>query len=405
MIESGGGRRVVVTGVGVVANCGDNALAFWNGLAKPVPPAMARPVVDFDPQRWGLARVEARRLDRFAQFAVAASAEALVDAGLLDDITATGSLRDVDSERVGVLVGSGIGGALSWERQAMTLRDKGERAVSPLTVPRVMPNAGSAAVSMRWSLYGPCETVATSCATGTHAVANAARWVAAGRCDVAVAGGAEACLTDTNIAAFTNMRALSPSGVSRPFDADRDGFCASEGGAVLVLEEASRAAARGARPYAEVAGSASTADGYHLTAPAPRGRGALACMRLALADAGVAPGEVTHINAHGTSTQLNDAAEADVITELFGAAGVRPAVTSVKGVTGHSLGAAGAIEAVALALSYRHRAIPPTMGTVRVDPSFDIDVVLSAREWQPAPALSNSFGFGGLNGTLVFVPA
>jgi 3-oxoacyl-[acyl-carrier-protein] synthase II len=405
MIESGGRRRVVVTGVGVVANCGVGASAFWDGLAQPVTPAVARPVSDFDPARWGLERVEARRLDRFAQFAVAAAAEALVDAGLLDDPTAAGAPRDVEPERFGVLVGSGIGGALSWERQAMTLRDKGARAVSPLTVPMVMPNAASAAVSMRWSLYGPCETVATSCATGTHAVANAARWVAAGRCDVAVAGGAEACLTATNMAGFTNMRALSPSGVSRPFDVDRDGFCASEGGAVLILEEASHASARGARPYAEVAGCASTADAYHITAPAPLGRGALACMRLAIDDAGLAPAEVTHINAHGTSTPLNDAAEAAVIAELFGTAGVRPAVTSVKGVTGHSLGAAGAIEAVALALSYRHRTIPPTMGTIKVDPSFDIDVVLSARGWQPAPAMSNSFGFGGLNGSIVFVPA
>jgi 3-oxoacyl-[acyl-carrier-protein] synthase II len=410
MIESpakgtGGRRRVVVTGVGVVANCGVGASAFWAGLAQPITPAVVRPVTGFDPARWGLERVEARRLDRFAQFAVAAAAQGLHDAGLLDDLTAIGVPRDVAPERAGVLLGSGIGGALSWERQAMTLRDKGERAVSPLTVPMVMPNAASAAVSMRWSLYGPCETVATSCATGTHAVANAARWVAAGRCDVAVAGGAEACLTATNMAGFTNMRALSPSGVSRPFDVDRDGFCASEGAAVLILEEAAHASARGARPYAEVAGCASTADAHHITAPAPQGRGALACMRLALEDAGVAPADVTHVNAHGTSTPLNDAAEAAVIAELFGAAGVRPAVTSVKGVTGHSLGAAGAIEAVALALSYRHRTIPPTVGTVKVDPSFDIDVVLSARGWQPAPAVSNSFGFGGLNGAVVFVPA
>jgi 3-oxoacyl-[acyl-carrier-protein] synthase II len=402
MIESGGERRVVVTGVGVVANCGVGADAFWDGLARPPEPAVARPVADFDPQRWGLSRVEARRLDRFAQFAVAAAAEALADAGLVDG---PGAPAGVDADRVGVLVGSGIGGALSWEHQAMTLRDKGRRAVSPLTVPMVMPNAASAAVSMRWSLSGPCETVATSCATGTHAVANAARWVAAGRCDIAVAGGAEACLTETNMAAFTNMRALSPSGVSRPFDVERDGFCASEGGAVLILEEVSHAYARGVRPYAEVAGCASTADGYHLTAPAPGGRGALACMRLALADAGVAPGEVTHVNAHGTSTPLNDAAEAAVIAELFGADGVRPAVTSVKGVTGHSLGAAGAIEAVALALSYRHRTIPPTMGTVKVDPECDVDVVLEPRPWTPAPALSNSFGFGGLNGSVVFIPA
>jgi 3-oxoacyl-[acyl-carrier-protein] synthase II len=389
----------------VVAPCGTGADAFWAGLAKPAEPGVVRRVADFDPEQHGLTRVEARRLDRFAQFAVAAAGEALADAGLLAGPAVTGPLTGVDPESIGVLIGSGIGGALSWEQQAYQLRDKGVRAVSPLTVPMVMPNAGSAAVSMRWAAYGPCETVATSCATGTHAVANAARWVAAGRCEIALAGGAEACLTDTNVAGFTNMRALSPSGVSRPFDRDRDGFCASEGAGVLVLEEASHAAARGARIYAEVAGNASTADGYHITAPAPGGRGALACMRLALADAGVEPGAVTHVNAHGTSTPLNDAMEAEVIAELFGAAGARPAVSAIKGVTGHSLGAAGAIEAVSLALSYARRELPPTGGTTTVDPACDIDLVLSPRPWSPAPALTNSFGFGGLNGTLVFLPA
>lgn len=283
----------------------------------------------------------------------------------------------------------------------MIRADKGDRAVSPLTVPMVMPNAASAAISMRWSMFGPCETVATSCATGTHAIANAARWVAAGRCDVAVAGGAEACLTGTNVAGFTNMRALSSSGISRPFDADRDGFCASEGAGVLVLEEARHAQQRGARIYAEVAGSASTADGYHITAPAPGGRGALACMQNALRDADLDPDAVTHINAHGTSTPLNDATEAAVIAKLFGH---RPAVSAIKGVTGHSLGAAGAIEAVAVALTYLHRTLPPTMGTAIVDPGCDIDVVLEPRPWQPAPTMSNSFGFGGLNGSLVFLP-
>jgi 3-oxoacyl-[acyl-carrier-protein] synthase II len=303
---------------------------------------------------------------------------------------------------VGVLIGSGIGGALSWEQQALIRISKGERAVSPLTVPMVMPNAGSAALSMRFCLYGPCETVATSCATGTHAVANAARWVASGRCDVAVAGGAEACLTDTNVAGFANMRALSPSGFSRPFDQERDGFCAAEGAGVLVLEEAEHARARGAHVYAEIAGSASTADGYHITAPAPGGRGALQCMRLALRDAGIDPAEVAHVNAHGTSTPLNDATEAAVITELFGAH--RPAVSAIKGVTGHSLGAAGGIEAVALALTFEHGELPPTMGTAIVDPVCDIDVVLAPRKWQPGPAISNSFGFGGLNGAVVMVP-
>jgi 3-oxoacyl-[acyl-carrier-protein] synthase II len=205
------------------------------------------------------------------------------------------------------------------------------------------------------------------------------------------------------MAGFGNMRALSPTGISRPFDTGRDGFCAAEGAGIVVLEDAAHARARGARIYAEVAGTGSTADAYHLTAPAPGGDGATRCMRLALADAGVAPAEVTHVNAHGTSTALNDATEAEAILAVFGSGG--PAVTSIKGVTGHSLGAAGGIEAVALALTYAHRAIPPTMGTTTVDPELGIDVVLQQRPWTPAPAISNSFGFGGHNGTLVFRPA
>ncbi len=402
MIESRGDRRVVITGVGVVAPCGIGSKRFWQGLFQPAAPEVVRRVPDFDPLEWGLSKVEARRMDRFAQFAVSAAAQALVDAGLLPDAVTTGALPGVDPDRAGVLLGSGIGGAPSWEQQAEIRLSKGERAVSPLTVPMVMPNAAAAAISMRWDLRGPCETVSTACATGTHAIANAARWIASGRADLVVAGGSEAALTPTNVAAYHNMRALSRSGVSRPFDAERDGFCVSEGAGVLVLEEASHAAARGAQVYAEIAGVASTADAHHITAPAPGGRGALACMRLALADAGVSPSDVTHVNAHGTSTPLNDATEAQAIRELFGAPG--PAVSAIKGVTGHSQGGAGAIEAVSLALTYAHRTLPPTMGTVNVDPECPIDVVLEPRPWEPTAAISNSFGFGGHNGTLVFVP-
>jgi 3-oxoacyl-[acyl-carrier-protein] synthase II len=398
VIESRDGRRVVVTGLGVIAPCGIGADEFWAGLSQPVAPTVVRPVHGFDPLDYGLSKVEARRLDRFAQFGIAVAQQALTDAGLL---SADGV--DVDPDRAAVSIGTGIGGALSWESQALVRQERGDRAVSPFTIPMVMPNAAAAAVSMRYDLRGPCETVVTACATGTHAIGNAARWIAAGRADVAIAGGAEASLTGTNVAGYTNMRALSSTGVCRPFDVDRDGFCAAEGAAVLVLEEASRAYARGARVYAEVAGAASTADAFHLTAPAPGGRGALSCMRLALEDAGVPPSAITHVNAHGTSTQLNDATEAAVIAELFGSPG--PSVTSIKGITGHAQGAAGAIEAVSLVLSYALGAVPPTMGTVTVDPSCPVDVVLgSPRPWHPGPALSNSFGFGGHNGTLVFLP-
>jgi 3-oxoacyl-[acyl-carrier-protein] synthase II len=392
----------VVTGVGVVAPCGTGAEPFWAGLARPVEPAVVRRVPDFTPSDWGLSHVETRRLDRFAQFGVAAAAQALVDADLLPEVTAAGSLSDVDSERAAVLIGSGIGGALAWETQAGVRVERGERAVSPLTVPMVMPNAAAGAVSMRWDLRGPCETVSTACATGTHALAGAARWIAAGRADLALAGGSEAALTPTNVAGYKNMRALSPSGISRPFDVDRDGFCVGEGAAVLVLEEATHAAARGARAYVELAGAGSTADAYHLTAPEPSARGALACMRAAMADARVSAADVTHVNAHGTSTPLNDATEAQAIRELFRSPG--PAVSAIKGVTGHAQGGAGAIEAVSVVLAYARRTLPPTMGTTSVDPEFKLDVVLEPRPWEPAGAVSNSFGFGGHNGTLVFVP-
>jgi 3-oxoacyl-[acyl-carrier-protein] synthase II len=265
-----------------------------------------------------------------------------------------------------------------------------------------MPNAAAAAASMRWDLRGPCETVSTACATGTHAIAGAARWIAAGRTDLALAGGAEAALTPTNLAGYANMRALSPTGISRPFDVSRDGFCVGEGAAVLVLEEAGHAAARGVQGYAELVGTGSTADAHHLTAPEPTGRGALSCMRAALADAGVSAAEVTHVNAHGTATPLNDATEAQAIRQLFRTPG--PAVTSIKGVTGHAQGAAGAIEAVSLMLSYAHRTLPPTVGTTTPDPEFLLDLVLAPRPWEPAASISNSFGFGGHNGSLVFVP-
>ncbi|WP_244945478.1 beta-ketoacyl-[acyl-carrier-protein] synthase family protein [Couchioplanes caeruleus] len=383
----------MVTGVGVVAPCGTGAGEFWEGLFKGTEAASARWIKNFEPAVIGLSKVELRRLDRFAQLALVAAHEAVGDA----------TLRDGDKDGTGVFIGCGIGGAYSWETQVRTLDTRGERGVSPLTIPMVMPNAAAAAVALRWGLTGPCETISTACATGTHSIAGAARWIAAGRADVVLAGSAEACLTGVNLAGFGSMRALSPTGLSRPFDVDRDGFCAAEGAAVLVLEELGRARARGARVYAEIAGTGSTCDAHHIFAPAPEGRGAVACMREALADGGVEPADVTHVNAHGTSTALNDEAEAKAIASVFAPA--RPAVTSIKGVTGHSLGAAGAIEAAALALTYVHRRLPPTMGTTAVDPALNLDVVLQSRAWDPAPAISNSFGFGGHNATLLFVPA
>ncbi len=388
------GRRIAVTGIGVVAPCGIGADAFWAGLLGPAPDGPRR-VEGLDATAIYGPR-DIRRVDRFTQFAAVAAAEAIADAGGLDAI-------DTDPARAGVIIGTGVGGLETLEAQGRVLAEKGAGRVSPFLVPMMMGNRAAADVSMRYGLTGPCEATVTACAAGTHSVANGARLIATGRCDTVVAGSSEAALADIGMAGFANMTALSTSGVSMPFDARRDGFMMGEGGAILVLEELGRAVARGTHIYAEVAGSGSTADAHHITAPAPRGVGAAACMRRALLDAGLPAEAVSHINAHGTATPANDGPEAEAISEVFGIPG--PAVTSIKGITGHSLGAAGSLEAVAVALSMQHRAIPPTVGLSELDPAMKIDVVTgAARPWEPGPAMSNSFGFGGHNGTLLFVP-
>lgn len=266
------------------------------------------------------------------------------------------------------MIGTGIGGLITIEDQTIVRHEKGPRRVSPFLIPMVMGNAPAAAVSMRHGFQGPCETVVTACATGTHAIANAARLITTGRCDAVVAGSTEAAMTETGVAGFRNMTALSSTGHSRPFDARRDGFVMSEGAGVLVLEEWELAVARGATILGEVLGGASSADAHHITAPAPGGAGAIACMELALAEAGITPADVASINAHGTSTPLNDAAEAEAIAKLFGQPG--PPVTSIKGVTGHALGAAGSIEAVAVVLSFEHRSLPRRWATPSPTPRW-----------------------------------
>jgi 3-oxoacyl-[acyl-carrier-protein] synthase II len=385
------GRRVAVTGLGVVSPCGIGTDAYWEGLLREPAPG-PREVEDFDPSPW-FGPKEVRRTDRFAQFAVAAAAMALEDAG---DVGA-------DLDRSGVLIGTGVGGLHTLEDQIVLRHEKGAKRVSPFLVPMMMSNAAAASVSMRFGWRGPCEATVTACAASTHAIGNAARLIAMGACDAVMTGGSEAAITPTGVAGFANMTALSGSGISRPYDVDRDGFVIAEGAVVLVLEEMEAARARGARIYGEVMGSASTADAHHITAPSPEGNGAVRAMELALDDAGVAPTDVGHINGHGTSTPLNDAAEAEAITKVFGAPG--PPVTSTKGVTGHALGAAGALEAAAVLLSIDRKLIPPTAGLVNVDPEISLDLVRGeARPWEPAPALSNSFGFGGHNGCLVIGP-
>ena len=386
-------RRVVVTGIGVVSPAGTGLEAFWKGLQALPEPARERRVEDFDPSPW-LAGKQVRHLDRFAHFAVAAADMALEDCG---------GVPDVDPARAGVHLGTGIGGVGTLETQVGVLAARGPGRVSPFTIPMVMPNAGAATVSLRHGFRGPSETLTTACAAGTHSIAAGARMVADGRCDVVLAGGAESSMTPTTVAAFTVMTALSKSGTSRPFDTARDGFCISEGAAVLVLEERRAALARGARIYGEILGTASTCDAHHITAPSPGGAGAVACMLLALHDAELAASDIRAVNAHGTSTPLNDAAEAAAVATVFGPHGVP--VSSIKGVTGHGLGAAGALEAASVLLSFVHRELPPTMGTTEVDPALDIDVVLAPRPWEPGPTISNSFGFGGHNGSLVLGPA
>jgi 3-oxoacyl-[acyl-carrier-protein] synthase II len=382
---------VAVTGLGAVTCCGIGIEALWEGLCYPSITGERR-IPDFDPAQW-FGPKEARRLDRFAQVAIAAAELALGDAGELG----------ADPALSGVIFGVGIGGFHTSVEQIQVFFEKGAKRVSPFFVPMIMGNAAPANISMRFGWRGPSEAIVTACASGTHALTNAARLVASGRCDVAIGGGTEAAINDVAIAAFSNMTALSSTGESRPFDVRRDGFVMSEGAAALVLEDWDRAVQRGARIYAEVLGGASTSDAHHITAPEPGGSGAVACMELALEDAGLQPSDVAHINAHGTSTPLNDLAEARAICKIFGEPG--PPVTSIKGVTGHELAAAGAIEAVASVLTIDRGLIPPTYGCEQQDPEIHVDVVTGEpRAFVPGPVLSNSFGFGGHNGCVIFGP-
>jgi 3-oxoacyl-[acyl-carrier-protein] synthase II len=384
------GRRVAVTGLGAVTCCGVGVDALWDGLLHPS--VVGGAVRDYEAKDW-FGPKEVRQLDRFAQLSMVSADMAVEAAGDLA----------VDPAKAGVVFATGVGGFETLADQVGVYNEKGPDRVSPRLVPMMMANAGAAGISMRLGWRGPSEVICTACAAGTHAIAAAARLVATGRCEVAVGGGSEASMHPVALAAFANMTALSSSGHSRPFDARRDGFVMTEGAAALVLEDYDRAVARGATIYAELGGAASTADAHHITAPSPDGSGAVACMELALADARIGAADVGHINAHGTSTPLNDLAEARAITKVFGEPG--PLVTSTKGVTGHGLAAAGAIEAVAGVLTIHHATIPPTAGYEEPDPEITIRVVHGQpRAWEPAPVLSNSFGFGGHNGCLVLLP-
>ena len=391
----GAGHRVAITGYGVVAPCGVGKQNFWQGLLGPgVSGSHSVEIENWDPSPYFAGPKEARRADRCEQYALAAASEAITQSGPLP----------YDAPRIGTIFGTGIGGLRTLEEQVIVRTEKGERRVSPFLVPMMMSNASGAAISMRYGYQGPAETICTACAAATHALGYAARLVAWGRCDAVISGGAESAATITAVAGFANMTALSTTKVSKPFDATRDGFIFGEGAAVFVLERLDLAIARNAKIYGEILGAGSNADAHHITAPSPGGVGAIACMRLALDDAGLSPSDIKQVNAHGTSTPLNDAAEAGAVAEVFGAS--KPPMTSIKGVTGHPLGAAGALEAAAVLLSFEHKLIPPTANTSVVDPQMlNVDIVTgAARPWQPGPTISNNFGFGGHNGSIILAP-
>ena len=391
----GAGHRVAITGYGVVAPCGIGKQNFWKGLLGPgTSGSLTVEVSEWDPAPYFAGPKEARRADRCEQYALAAAKEAIEQSGSLP----------YDPTRIGTIFGTGIGGLRTLEEQVVVRVEKGERRVSPFLVPMMMSNASGAAISMRYGFQGPAETICTACAAATHALGYAARLIAWGRCDAVVSGGAESAATVTAVAGFANMTALSTTKVSKPFDATRDGFVFGEGSAVFVLERLDLAVARGAKIYGEVLGAGSNADAHHITAPSPGGVGAIACMKLALDDAGLTPDQIKQVNAHGTSTPLNDSAEAQAVANIFGAS--KPPMTSIKGVTGHPLGAAGALEAAAVLLSFEHKLIPPTANTTVVDPEMkDVDIVIgSARPWEPGPTISNNFGFGGHNGSIILAP-
>jgi 3-oxoacyl-[acyl-carrier-protein] synthase II len=395
-------RRAVITGFGAVTPLGVGAPSLHGRWAEGECGIVdgAGACTDFDPTDF-LSVKEARRLDRFSQFALVASAEAIAQAGWDGELP-------YDPVRVGCLIATGIGGIHTVETQHDVMREKGANRVSPLGIPAYMPNAAAAAVSMKHGLQGQMYGLVSACSGGAHAVGSALRMIQYGDADAVVTGGSEATLTAFAFACFNSMQALSPTGISRPFDRRRDGFVMGEGSGVLVLEEASAAEARGATILGEVVGYGSTSDAFHLTAPEPSGGPASKAIELALSDAGITPEDVSYVNAHGTSTQLNDAAETAALKRALGDERAKKIpVSSTKSAIGHLLGAAGAVEAVATAQTLATRVIPPTLGYEVPDPELDLDYVpgearpLLAANGGPPVAISNSFAFGGHNVTLV----
>jgi 3-oxoacyl-[acyl-carrier-protein] synthase II len=390
---------VVVTGRGVVSSIGEGADVFFeNVLAKRSGIADGIGACgDFDPEV-AMSPKEARRADRYTQMAIAAADQAAAEAKLADGI---------DPERLGVIVGTGVGGLVTLQAECEAWLNGGDRAVSPLFVPMMMPNAAAGMIAMRLGAHGPGFSVSSACATGGHAIGEATRMIQRGEVDAVLAGGTEAALTGLCIAAFRRMGALSREGVSRPFDAERDGFVMGEGAAVLTLEREDHARARGATVLARIAGYGASNDAFHITQPDENGRGAIQAMRATLEDADAAPGDVGYINAHGTSTPYNDKIETGAIKQVFNGASSPPPVSSTKSHIGHLLGAAGAVEALVLVEAVRRGVLPPTINYEQPDPDCDLDYVPEGPREAPGLelALSNSFGFGGQNACLAVAKA
>ncbi len=406
------GRRVVITGLGVVTPLGNDVRTFWQRQVSGC--SGIGPITrfdtagfdvrfggecrEFDPEAW-IDRKQAKRIDRFAQFAIASATQAAKDSGI--------DFAGEQPDRVGVIIGSGIGGLMELEEQHRRMIDKGPDKISAFTIPKLMVNAASGNVSILFGAMGPSMAVATACASAANAMADAFKTIAHDEADVMFTGGSEAALTPLGVSAFAAMKALSarnddPQRASRPFDKDRDGFVMGEGAGILILEELEHARRRGARIYAEMVGYGVSSDAFHITQPETEGTGAAKAMRMALADARLNPEDVHYINAHGTSTPLGDIAETKAVKAVFGRAARKVAISSTKSSIGHLLGASGGVEMVATVIALQEQVAPPTINLDTQDPECDLDYVPK----QPRPmkidcAMSNSFGFGGHNGSLV----
>ncbi len=405
-------RRVVITGLGVVTALGRTLESFWSGLCEGK--SGIAPLTLFDTTAFKVhfggqvhgwepealfGTKEARRLDRFAQFAMIAAEGAVADSGI--------DFSMFPPEKNGVLIGSGIGGLSEFETQHAIMMERGPSRISPFTIPKLMVNAGSGHVSIRWGLQGPCSAVATACASAANAIGDSFRLIQSGLADVMITGGSEAAITHMGLGGFAALRALStrnddPTRASRPFDRDRDGFVLSEGAGVLILEEESLARKRGARIYAELLGYGMSADGTHITAPDEEGRGAARAMTLCLTDARRDPHDVDYINAHGTSTELGDLAETKAMKSVFGPQASKLQVSSTKSQLGHLLGASGGVELIASALAIQSNVLPPTINLDNPGEGCDLDYIPNvARETRVDHVMSNSFGFGGHNASLL----